>query len=98
MATTPNLAPAASAATPAAAVPTQAIIEAMLNMGKNVSDLIISPGRPPQVELSGKLAPVPVPGVTTLSPADTARIAGDLIGQNKTAFEQLKTDGSADLS
>lgn len=99
MATGPNPAPAA--ATPAQAspaVPTVAIIEAMLNMGKNVSDLIISPGRPPQVELSGKLVPVPVPGITALSPADTARMAGDLIGSNKVAFDQLKSEGSADLS
>lgn len=101
MASSPNPAPTAASAAPAQAapaVPTNAIIDAMLGMGKNVSDLIISPGRPAQVELSGKLVPVPVPGVTALSPADTARIAGDLIGQNKVALEQLKTEGSADLS
>lgn len=98
MATTPNAAPAAAAPQAAPAVPTIAIIEAMLNMGKNVSDLILSPGRPPQVELSGQLVPVIVAGVTALSPTDTSRIAGDLIGQNKQAMEQLKTEGSADLS
>jgi len=98
MATTPNAAPAAAAPQAAPVVPTIAIIEAMLNMGKNVSDLILSPGRPPQVELSGQLVPVIVAGVTALSPTDTSRIAGDLIGQNKQAMEQLKTEGSADLS
>ena len=103
MATSPNpapAAPAAAAAAPQAApvVPTIAIIDAMLGMGKNVSDLILSPGRPPQVELSGKLVAVPVAGVAALTPADTARIAGDLIGQNKVALEQLKNEGSADLS
>jgi len=98
MPTTPNAAPAAAAPQAAPAVPTIAIIEAMLNMGKNVSDLILSPGRPPQVELSGQLVPVIVAGVTALSPTDTSRIAGDLIGQNKQAMEQLKTEGSADLS
>jgi twitching motility protein PilT len=96
MASSPNPAPAAAPAAPV--VPTNTIIEAMLNMGKNVSDLIISPGRPAQVELSGQLVPVPVPGFTVMSPADTARFASDLIGQNKTAAEQLKNDGSADLS
>jgi twitching motility protein PilT len=98
MATPPNAAPAAAAPQAAPAVPTITIIEAMLNMGKNVSDLILSPGRPPQVELSGQLVPVIVAGVTALSPTDTSRIAGDLIGQNKQAMEQLKTEGSADLS
>ncbi|HEY5161752.1 MAG TPA: PilT/PilU family type 4a pilus ATPase [Terriglobales bacterium] len=98
MATPPNAAPAAAAPQAAPAVLTIAIIEAMLNMGKNVSDLILSPGRPPQVELSGQLVPVIVAGVTALSPTDTSRIAGDLIGQNKQAMEQLKTEGSADLS
>src|ERR1051326_6848142 len=44
MATTPNPAPVAA---PQATllVATNAIIEAMLAMGKNVSDLILSPGR-----------------------------------------------------
>ncbi len=97
MATTPSAAPAA-APQAAPAVPTAVIIEAMLNMGKNVSDLIISPGRPPQVELSGHLVPVPVAGITALTAADTARISGDLIGQNKQALDQLKNEGSADLS
>jgi twitching motility protein PilT len=100
MATSTNPAPAAAAPAPAAApaVPTNTIIEAMINMGKNVSDLIISPGRPPQVELSGKLVSVPVPGITAMSPTDTARFASELIGTNKIAAEQLKNEGSADLS
>ena len=80
MATSPNAAPAAAVAQPAPALPTNAIIEAMLAMGKNVSDLILSPGRPPQVELSGKLVPVTINGGSALSPADTARITGDLFG------------------
>ncbi len=94
-------APAATAAAAAPAkpvIPTPQIISAMLNFAKGVSDLIISPGRPPQVELTSKLVPVPIPGLPVLSAEDTARIAGDLIGQNKQAFQQLKDDGSADLS
>jgi twitching motility protein PilT len=88
------------AAAPAtkAAMPTPQIITAMVNFAKGVSDLILSPGRPPQVELTGKLVPVPIPGLAALSAEDTARIAGDLIGQNKQAFQSLKDDGSADLS
>ena len=70
----------------------------MVNFAKGVSDLIMSPGRPPQVELNSKLTAVTVPGQGILKPEDTARIAGDLIGPNKVALQQLKEDGSADLS
>jgi twitching motility protein PilT len=110
MATSPNPAPAATAAAPAQAptapaqtaaptpVPTPSIITTMVNFAKGVSDLIMSPGRPPQVELNSKLTAVVIPGQGVLKPEDTARIAGDLIGANKVALQQLKEDGSADLS
>ncbi|MFB3814484.1 MAG: type IV pilus twitching motility protein PilT [Terriglobales bacterium] len=68
----------------------------MLRADKNVSDLIMSPGRPPQVEAAGEL--VPVPNLPALTPTDTARIAGDLLGRNKHAIECLNNDGAADLS
>ncbi len=70
----------------------------MLKSAGNVSDLIFSPGRPPQVEISGRLVAVKVPGLETLAPADTARIATDLIGQNKIAAQTLKDEGATDLS
>ncbi len=70
----------------------------MLKASKNVSDLIFSPGRPPQVELSGQLTGVAVEGISKLSAEDTARIAGDLIGKNKIAFDKLKSEGSCDIS
>ena len=97
----PTGAPASAAAQPASAkpvIPTQQIVMTMLNSNKGVSDLIISPGRPPQVEKSGQLIAVPLPGVTALGADDTARIAGDLIGQNKMALQDLKENGSCDLS
>jgi twitching motility protein PilT len=92
-------APAVSndAAAPAR-MPTQAMILAMLNSGKGVSDLILSPGRPPQVELHGQLTPVAIAELPMLLPADTTRIAGDLIGSNKQAMQSLKEQGSCDLS
>ena len=97
---TPSSPPAvaAAAAAPTQALSTAAIITAMVNFAKGVSDLILSPGRPPQVELNSKLTPVPIQGQGILKPEDTARIAGDLIGPNKIALQQLKDDGSADLS
>jgi twitching motility protein PilT len=63
-----------------------------------VSDLIFSPGRPPQVELNSQLTPVKIEGLPMLGAEDTVRIAKDLIGQNKTALEKLRTEGSCDIS
>src|SRR5215469_7731271 len=100
MATTPTTAPAvsqsAASTTPAAGISTPALITAMVKFNAKVSDLIISPFRPPQVELSGQL--VPVAGLPVLSAQDTARIAADLIGTNKRAAEFLTKDGACDTS
>ena len=107
MSTTPNpTAPATATATPAAVpgaapaqmLPTPVILGAMLRSAKNVSDLIFSPGRFPQVEQNGQLVPIKIAGVPVLTPEDTARIASHLIGGNKSAMEKLKSDGSCDIS
>jgi twitching motility protein PilT len=70
----------------------------MLQASQQVSDLIFSPGRPPQVELSGQLVPVQIGGLPKLTAEDTARIAGDLMGKNKLGFEKLRLEGSCDIS
>ena len=75
-----------------------AVLRQMLKASDKVSDLIFSPGRPPQVELSGKLQPVNVPGLDKLTPAHTAGIAKVIIGNHQTASESLEKSGSADLS
>ena len=80
------------------AIETAALIQEMLGSGAGISDLIFSPGRPPQVERFGELAPVAVPQVPTLSTADTAGIAHDLIGENETVLRALKEQGACDLS
>lgn len=80
------------------ALPTPAMITAMLQAAPRTSDLIFSPGRPPQAEVHGKLVPLKVPGVGILGPNDTARIAADVIGHNNHAVEKLKRDGSCDIS
>ena len=41
----------------------------MLRASDKVSDLIFSPGRPPQIELAGKLVPVRIAGLEKLMPA-----------------------------
>jgi twitching motility protein PilT len=78
--------------------PTASIITAMLRSAKHVSDLIFSPGRPPQVETSGQLKEVVIPEVGSLTAEDTARIAGDLIGNNTLAVDKLRQQGSCDIS
>jgi len=80
------------------AVPTQALLAAMLRASGKVSDLIFSPGRAPQVEVHGQLVPVHVEGLQTLTADDTRRIAADLIGNNNQAINTLREQGSCDIS
>ncbi len=80
------------------AVSTPALLAAMLRAAEKISDLIFSPGRPPQVQVYGQLIPVQVPGLENLSPDDTRRIAADLIGDNKQAVATLREHGSCDIS
>jgi twitching motility protein PilT len=82
----------------ATAIDLPAVIRAMLDSGKGISDLIFSPGRPPQVERHGELAPVAIAGLAALQADDTARIARDLIGKNEQALRTLKELGACDLS
>jgi twitching motility protein PilT len=77
---------------------TQALLAAMLKASDKVSDLVFSPGRPPQVEVYGQLMSVQVPGISLLSADDTRRIASDLIGNNKQAINTLREQGSCDIS
>ena len=74
------------------------ILQQMLGVSDKVSDLIFSPGRPPQIELVGKLQPVSIAGVDKLIPAQTFGIAKLIIGDNESATESLDKFGSADLS
>lgn len=74
------------------------VVQQMLAVSNKISDLIFSPGRPPQVELIGKLTPVEIQGMEMLTPAHTTAISKALIGSNKMAEESLEKNGSADLS
>src|SRR5580658_3322701 len=88
----------AAAAAPGLApgpVPTQALLTAMLQTSSKISDLFLSPGKPPMVEINGRLAPT---GPRALSADDTRRIAGELIGDNKHALASLRELGSCDVS
>jgi twitching motility protein PilT len=79
-------------------VATPTLLSAMLGAEQKVSDLIFSPGRPPQVQVYGQMIPVQVPGMTVLTPDDTRHIAADLIGDNKQAITTLREHGACDIS
>ncbi len=81
-----------------AAIPTAALITTMLDSGKGISDLVFSPGRPPQVEMQGRLTAVAVPEIPILKPDDTSRLARDLVSTNAVALRTLKEQGACDLS
>lgn len=91
-------APGLNQAGGAPSIATPALIAAMLDSGAGISDLIFSPGRPPQVEKHGDLVAVALPDLPMLRPEDTARVAGDLISGNEQAVRSLKEHGACDLS
>jgi twitching motility protein PilT len=86
--------------TPAAQrnIPTAQLVTAMLKASNNVSDLIFSPGRAPQIEVSGQLVELKFKGLECLTPQDTNFLAYDIMGKNETPIRKLEHDGSADLS
>ncbi len=86
------------AATAPALVSTPDLLTRMVRAGRAVSDLILSPGRPPQVEDNGQLTPVFVPELQTLRSEDTCRIARDVVAGNARAMRTLSEDGACDVS
>ena len=104
--TAPNIAPStprpanASTAAAAASAPapfsTPALLAAMLKASPKISDLFFSPGKPPLVEINGKLSPAGI--ARALTSADTQRISSDLIGNHEHALQNLKERGSCDVS
>jgi twitching motility protein PilT len=89
--------PAADSARAAARAPisTTALLSAMLKSAPKVSDLFFSPGKPPMVEINGRLLAV---GTRALAPDETRQIATELIGHNKHALGNLREHGSCDVS
>ncbi len=92
--------PPQTAPTPAAqrTIHTAPLVTAMLKASPHVSDLIFSPGRAPQIEVSGQLMELKYKGLECLSSQDTLCIANDIMGKNETPIRKLEQDGSADLS
>ncbi|MBI4853970.1 MAG: PilT/PilU family type 4a pilus ATPase [Acidobacteria bacterium] len=74
------------------------VLRAMVSVSEKVSDLIFSPGRPPQVELLGQLRAVKLQGLEMLTPGHTKSICDLMIANNAIAREKLEKFGAADLS
>jgi twitching motility protein PilT len=74
------------------------ILDKMLAVADNISDLNFSVGRPPQVEINGKLTPVEIKGLRNLSPYQTEIIAMALLEGNSDAARRLIQTGSTDIS
>ena len=68
----------------------------MLKTSAKISDLFFTPGKPPLVEINGKLTPAGASRILTTD--DTRRIASDLMGNNQHAIGNLKESGSCDVS
>jgi twitching motility protein PilT len=74
------------------------IIEQMLLISDNVSDLNFSTGQKPQVEISGSLYSASPLGLGRLSAFQTEMIAMAILRDNPEAASQLARFGTADLS
>src|SRR5713226_5147196 len=85
-------------AAPQRVIHTAQLITAMLKSHGHVSDLIFSPGRAPQIEVSGQLVELKFKGLERLTAEDTRFIAYDIMGKNEHPVRNLEQEGSADLS
>jgi twitching motility protein PilT len=74
------------------------IIEQMLMVSDNISDLNFSVGQKPQVEINGVLYPTSPLGLGKLSSFQTEMIAMAIVRDNQKAAENLVKEGAADLS
>jgi twitching motility protein PilT len=74
------------------------LLETMLDVAPDISDLNLSVGRPPQVEVEGQLRPVSYAGIERLLPYQTELIAMRLLQGKRDLCEKLLRTGSIDLS
>ena len=75
------------------------ILSKMLASQTEVSDLLFTVDKPPQVEAFGELKPVELdPPIESLTPYQTEAIALNLIGENQWHIQDLLRFGSCDAS
>ena len=74
------------------------LLAKMLDVAPEISDLNLSVGKPPQVEIEGQLRPVPFAGIERLSPYHVELVAMRLLRGKRDLTERLLRTGSVDLS
>jgi twitching motility protein PilT len=74
------------------------ILLGLVGISGKISDVILSPGRPLQVELNSQLRAAKIPGLEQLTAADTEAAARVMTHGNAGAAEALAEKGAADLS
>jgi twitching motility protein PilT len=74
------------------------LFETMLDAAPNISDLNLSVGRPPQVEVDGQLRSVAYANIERLLPYQTELIAMRLLANKRDLADKLVRTGSVDLS
>ena len=75
------------------------LLGTLLDFNKDVSDIIFTVDRPPQVEVSGQLIAVPTqPPITRLTAYQTEMIAMNLVAGNQRLVEDLLRSGACDSS
>jgi twitching motility protein PilT len=74
------------------------LLGSMLDVAPGISDLNLSVGRPPQVEVDGQLRTVPFAGLERLMPYHTELVAMRLLAGKRDLAEKLLRTGSVDLS
>ncbi len=74
------------------------LLAKMLDVAPGISDLNLSAGKPPQVEIEGELHPVSFAGIERLSPYQIELVAMRLLRGKRDLTERLLRTGSVDLS
>lgn len=74
------------------------LLTAMLDAAPNISDLNLSVGKLPQVEVDGQLRPVAYGSLTKLLPYHTELVAMRLMRGKRDVIQKLLKTGSTDLS
>jgi len=75
------------------------VITSMVGAADGVSDLLFVVGRPPQIEVYGKLKGVDIEGLTpVLIPPQVKAIAEKMMGESERLHSDLKINGSCDTS
>jgi twitching motility protein PilT len=102
----PNIATPSARATMQSAAPSPSlsisvdeVITAMVTAAEGVSDLLFVVGRPPQIEVYGKLRGVEIEGLSpALTPPHVQALAEKMMNGNERLAADLKANGSCDTS